>query len=605
MRRKSVKYVVICIIALLLSIMPAQKVMAVQAEAKIITKDNVTTAYLTVSAALKAMEDGDTLCLMKDSNVQINVPPAKKWKLSANEYSYSGNIVLNNGSGIELLDGKYTGDFYITIALSNKITIDDGVKADKSGRLILERYTNNTQWAREYESDNYIIETSNDLPYKVNGKVFASSARATRELTNGGNLYIVKDTDRGILSDNLINKSFNIIADNNVVNGEIHLSEKTKIVSGIFMGELYQIENGEYTFGEKARFNKNSMASLRSMCQDDSKVEYDSDGYCVVVSANTADKIVNVNGKSYVYVEHALRNTDANTLTTINITSDYNDYITVPFVNKIKLDLKDNYMRNHIENFGQLEIISGKFDGYEDGTNTYIVTTQPVTISGGYFGNIAFYTWDWGNPKYIIKGGTFSAQAYEQIKDYVADGYQAVYKDGNYVIQKGSKLTGWQKIDGKWYYYNSNGDKTTGWQKVSGKWYYLNSDGVMQTGWQKIKNKWYYFNASGVMQTSKWIKSGSKWYYVDASGVMQTSKWIKSAGKWYYVDANGVMQTSKWVKISSKWYYFNANGIMQTSKWINGTYYIKADGTMAISEWVDNGRYYVGTDGKWIKNATK
>ena len=65
------------------------------------------------------------------------------------------------------------------------------------------------------------------------------------------------------------------------------------------------------------------------------------------------------------------------------------------------------------------------------------------------------------------------------------------------------------------------------------------------------------------------------------------------------------MQVSKWLKIGSKWYYVNADGIMQTSKWISGTYYVKADGTMAISEWVDGGKYYVGSDGKWIKNYKK
>ena len=41
---------------------------------------------------------------------------------------------------------------------------------------------------------------------------------------------------------------------------------------------------------------------------------------------------------------------------------------------------------------------------------------------------------------------------------------------------------------------------------------------------------------------------------------------------------------------------------METSKWINGTYYVQADGTMAVSKWVDGNKYYVGADGKWVKN---
>ena len=62
------------------------------------------------------------------------------------------------------------------------------------------------------------------------------------------------------------------------------------------------------------------------------------------------------------------------------------------------------------------------------------------------------------------------------------------------------------------------------------------------------------------------------------------------------------MVTSKWIRTNNKWYYLDKDGVMQTSKWIAGKYYVKADGTMAVSEWVDNDIYYVGSDGKWIKN---
>lgn len=231
---------------------------------------------------------------------------------------------------------------------------------------------------------------------------------------------------------------------------------------------------------------------------------------------------------------------------------------------------------------------------------------------------------------------------------------------------KGKTVTkGWQKINNVWYYYNSNGElQTSKWIKSGAKWYYVDRTGAMQTSkWVKISTKYYYFDKSGVMQTSKWIgsryyvkadgsmatseivdngryyvdgkgiwvkdtkwlklsgkwyylkngtvqtskwlKIGNKSYYFDKSGVMLTSRWIKTDGKWYYVNADGIMQVSKWLKIGSKWYYVNADGIMQTSKWISGTYYVKADGTMAISEWVDGGKYYVGSDGKWIKNYKK
>ncbi len=53
-----------------------------------------------------------------------------------------------------------------------------------------------------------------------------------------------------------------------------------------------------------------------------------------------------------------------------------------------------------------------------------------------------------------------------------------------------------------WYYFNNKGYIVTGWQKLDGTWYYLNpSNGIMMTGWQAINGKWYYMNGSGEMQT--------------------------------------------------------------------------------------------------------
>ena len=256
---------------------------------------------------------------------------------------------------------------------------------------------------------------------------------------------------------------------------------------------------------------------------------------------------------------------------------------------------------------------------------------------------------------------------YYKVRAYKTFSGERIYSDYStvQVVVIDIPIKGWQKINNVWYYYNSNGElQTSKWIKSGAKWYYVDQTGAMQTSkWVKISTKYYYFDKSGVMQTSKWIgsryyvkadgsmatseivdngryyvdgkgiwvkdtkwlklsgkwyylkkgtvqtskwlKIGNKSYYFDKKGVMQTSRWIKTNGKWYYVNANGIMQVSKWLKIGSKWYYVNADGIMQTSKWISGTYYVKADGTMAISEWVDGGKYYVGSDGKWIKNYKK
>ena len=141
----------------------------------------------------------------------------------------------------------------------------------------------------------------------------------------------------------------------------------------------------------------------------------------------------------------------------------------------------------------------------------------------------------------------------------------------------------------------------TGWQKADGKWYYYDKTGVKQF------SKWiggnYYVKADGTMAISEFVDNGN--YYVGKDGKWDKgTKWLKSGDKWYYI-VSGKVQKSKWVQISKKWYHFDKDGIMETSKWIGGKYYVKADGTMAISEWVDAGKYYVGADGKWIKGYKK
>ena len=194
---------------------------------------------------------------------------------------------------------------------------------------------------------------------------------------------------------------------------------------------------------------------------------------------------------------------------------------------------------------------------------------------------------------------------------------------GQYYVKADGTMATSQLVDNNEYYVDSNGKwvKTTKWLKINNKWYYNISGNIQQSKWVKINNKWYYFNGSGVMQTSKWIDGtyyvqadgtmaksklvDNNKYYVDADGKwVKTTKWLKINNKWYY-NISGNIQQSKWVKINNKWYYFNGSGVMQTSKWIDGTYYVQADGTMAVSKWVDGGKYYVGSDGKWIKNKYK
>jgi glucan-binding YG repeat protein len=56
----------------------------------------------------------------------------------------------------------------------------------------------------------------------------------------------------------------------------------------------------------------------------------------------------------------------------------------------------------------------------------------------------------------------------------------------------------------------------------------------MLTGWQNINGTWYYMEASGAMAANKWVGN----YYLTGSGAMAKNTWIGN----YYVGADG-----KWI----------------------------------------------------------
>ena len=201
---------------------------------------------------------------------------------------------------------------------------------------------------------------------------------------------------------------------------------------------------------------------------------------------------------------------------------------------------------------------------------------------------------------------------------------------------------GWVKTGSTWYFYNQNGTlarnawagnywlgadgrmATNAW--VDGGRYYVGSNGlwvkgaqkpaaakpeVKKQGWVQNGSAWNYYYQGNIVRNA-WIGS----YWLGADGRMATSSWVDNGR--YYVGANGVwdktvkkQETPKpevkkngWVKEGNTWYYFE-NGTLARNKWISSTYWVGADGKMATSSWVDNGRYYVGANGAWVKDAKK
>ena len=68
------------------------------------------------------------------------------------------------------------------------------------------------------------------------------------------------------------------------------------------------------------------------------------------------------------------------------------------------------------------------------------------------------------------------------------------------------------------------------------------------------------------------------------------------------VASNDAQAAQGWVKTGNAWYFYNQKGTLVRNAWA-GNYWLGADGKMATNTWVDNGRYYVGANGAWVKGA--
>ncbi len=125
--------------------------------------------------------------------------------------------------------------------------------------------------------------------------------------------------------------------------------------------------------------------------------------------------------------------------------------------------------------------------------------------------------------------------------------------------------------------------------KLVEKWestYYVSEDGTKLTGFQTIDGQDYYFNARGVMQKQTWITVDGVTYYASAEGALLKNCMFTKWGQTYVLDENGAMKTG-FISFDGKDYYANEKGHLakQTFFYVDGSkYYAKGDFTLAKNE---------------------
>ena len=78
----------------------------------------------------------------------------------------------------------------------------------------------------------------------------------------------------------------------------------------------------------------------------------------------------------------------------------------------------------------------------------------------------------------------------------------------------------WKQTDGNWYCYEPIiNTPVTGWFNYEGQKYCADSKGLMLTGWQKVDKKWYYLYNDGHLARNTIIDG----YYMDSDGSWESS----------------------------------------------------------------------------------
>lgn len=167
-----------------------------------------------------------------------------------------------------------------------------------------------------------------------------------------------------------------------------------------------------------------------------------------------------------------------------------------------------------------------KNQSYSDGIYTYLFNSSGKQLKKG-FHDVKNYTYYVDKNLHVIIGRI----AQIGLKSYGFD-------------WNGKKLFGYQKLNGKNYYFNPETGEVTKRKiiEVDGKKLYFGIEGAQKTGWIKKSFKTYYFDpVTGGMVTG-WKKIDGKYYYFSkTTGKMLKSRWIGN----YYVNSKGIRTKSK------------------------------------------------------------
>lgn len=220
-------------------------------------------------------------------------------------------------------------------------------------------------------------------------------------------------------------------------------------------------------------------------------------------------------------------------------------------------------------------------------------TTETIAKNGVFAKDGQYFAAETFAPGWVLIDDDYY---YKEGEDFVSNQAKKINGDWYLFDVRGKMVTGFampeevphswystNEYDGGYYYYGKDGRRQsyTGWQEIDGKWYYFDEYSRAATGWQTINGVKYYFETTtklnGDMGKVDFIGSpdhfmytgyrviNSAFYYFDVNGACQgidrnyTGWHLDDSGNWYYI-RNGHAVTGTTV-IDGVLYEFDGYGV--------------------------------------------
>lgn len=252
-----------------------------------------------------------------------------------------------------------------------------------------------------------------------------------------------------------------------------------------------------------------------------------------------------------------------------------------------------NYYREGLNNGDEVQNGTVTINGQLVRINNYLVTISgsgPAVLKTGsdvyVLGNRSAGTLA-SDGIYNVNGATYSVHGYQTQTGWQKANGAWYYFDPT--SRQALKNQWFKSNAGYWYYFNGQGQALTGLQTVGGRIYDFDTTSASaRTGWQKINGHWYYFDPAGTWAlTSQWYQDdGGHWYYFNKQGQAltglqtingqvydfdSTNAWARTGWqflnqRWYYFDPVGTMAKTGWQNLNNHWYYFNSQGQALTGR---------------------------------------